>query len=103
MPVSGAVTGARLTLLRAYDMGHAFAQAGLAEPRLRAHFHGESAGKSQEFPMLYGIDDWRTMNANDMLTRTMDRIRSRAGVRTLPRTNDVNAFLAAFGVKGRRA
>ncbi|MFT6462148.1 hypothetical protein [Maricaulis maris] len=53
--------------------------------------------------MLYGIDDWRAMNANDMLTRTMDRNRSRAGVRTLPRTNDVNAFLAAFGVKGRRA
>lgn len=53
--------------------------------------------------MFYGIDDWRSMNANDMLNRTMDRNRTRAGVRTLPRTTDVNAFLAAFGVKGRRA
>ncbi|WP_297735149.1 hypothetical protein [uncultured Maricaulis sp.] len=53
--------------------------------------------------MLYGIDDWRSMNANDMLNRSLERNRSRSGIRALPRTNDVNAFLASFGLKGKRA
>ena len=53
--------------------------------------------------MLYGIDDWRAMNANDMLSRSLDRNRERAGIRRMPRNTDVNAFLASFGVKGKRA
>jgi hypothetical protein len=52
--------------------------------------------------MFYGIDDWRHMNANAMINRALQRSRERAGVRTLPRTTDVDAFLANAGVIGKR-
>jgi hypothetical protein len=63
----------------------------------------KAASTNKEFPMLYGIDDWRSMNAADMLNRSMDRTRERSGIRRVARNTDVNAFLASFGVKGKRA
>lgn len=52
--------------------------------------------------MLYGIDDWRHMNANAMIDRALDRSRERAGVRAKPRTTDINAFLASTGLTAKR-
>ena len=53
--------------------------------------------------MLYGIDDWRSMNGADMLNRSMDRTRERSGIRRVARNTDVNAFLASFRAQGKRA
>ena len=61
-----------------------------------------SRGQTQEFAMLYGIDDWRYMNANAMINRALDRSRERAGVKAKPRTTDVDAFLANSGLSAKR-
>jgi hypothetical protein len=52
--------------------------------------------------MFYGIDDWRHMNANAMINRALDRSRERAGVRTQPRTTNIDAFLAGRGLPAKR-
>ena len=52
--------------------------------------------------MLYGIDDWRYMNANAIINRALDRSRERAGVKAKPRTTDVDAFLANSGLSAKR-
>tara|TARA_Y100000052_G_C2919943_1_gene67626 strand:- start:368 stop:529 length:162 start_codon:yes stop_codon:yes gene_type:complete len=52
--------------------------------------------------MMYGIDDWRYMNANSMINRAMERSRERAGVKAKPRTTDVDAYLASNGLTAKR-
>jgi hypothetical protein len=52
--------------------------------------------------MLYGIDDWRAMNAGAMINRSLERARARAGVKARPRTTDVDSFLATAGLSARR-
>ena len=52
--------------------------------------------------MMYGIDDWRYMNANAMIDRSFKRARERAHVRDLPRTTDVDTYLATAGLSAKR-
>lgn len=52
--------------------------------------------------MFYGIDEWRYVNAGAMINRSLDRSRERAGVRSRPRTTDVDAFLASAGLSAKR-
>lgn len=51
---------------------------------------------------MYSIDELTRFNTGSMMSRGLDRARGRAGVRRLPRTNDVDAFLSACGLTGKR-
>lgn len=48
------------------------------------------------------MNDFFRLNGGDAFTHHLDRSRQRAGVRARPGTVDVNAFLEAAGLKGRR-
>lgn len=47
-------------------------------------------------------DEFLRLYSGDILVRDRARDYERSGVRVLPRTTDVNAFLASCGIKGRR-
>jgi len=51
---------------------------------------------------MYSMDDILRFQGATTLNRTLDRQRSRAGVRRNTQTTDINAFLAACGIKGKR-
>ncbi|MDG1419267.1 MAG: hypothetical protein P8J78_00160 [Maricaulis sp.] len=51
---------------------------------------------------MYSMDAIIRFNGADALNHAMDRNRAKAGVRIAQRSTDVNAFLAACGVKGKR-
>jgi len=51
---------------------------------------------------MYSMDDILRFQGASTLDRTLDRHRTRTGVRRKAQTTDINAFLAACGVKGRR-
>ena len=53
--------------------------------------------------MMYGIDEWRYMNAGSMINRALDRSRERSGVRAKPRNTDVDAYFAGAGINARRS
>ncbi|WP_394692423.1 hypothetical protein [Hyphobacterium sp.] len=42
------------------------------------------------------------LNGGDAMTHHFDRTRSRSGIRRRAATTDVNAFLDAAGIKGRK-
>lgn len=51
---------------------------------------------------MYSMDDFLRLNSGDAMNRTLDRNRQRAGIRLRQRTTDVDAFLSACGIKGKR-
>ncbi|MBO6847233.1 MAG: hypothetical protein QUV02_12420 [Maricaulis sp.] len=51
---------------------------------------------------MYSMDDFLRLNSGDVLNRALDRNRQRAGIRLRQRTTDVDAFLSACGIKGKR-
>ncbi|MCF8878383.1 hypothetical protein L5876_00965 [Hyphobacterium sp. SN044] len=48
------------------------------------------------------IEEYFRLNGGDAFNHHLDRSRQRAGIRRRPGTVDVNAFLEAAGLKGRR-
>jgi hypothetical protein len=42
------------------------------------------------------------LNGGDAMTHHLDRTRTRTGIRRRAATTDVNAFLEASGIKGRK-
>lgn len=48
------------------------------------------------------FDDFFRLYSGDIQVHERARGYDRSGVRLLPRTTDVNAFLASCGIKGRR-
>ena len=54
-----------------------------------------------EMPM-YSMDDFLRLNSADGFSRSLERNRQRAGIRVRQRNTDVDAFLSACGIKGKR-
>jgi len=50
---------------------------------------------------MYSMDDFLRLQGADAL-RSLDRTRARTGVRARPRSTDVDAFLSACGLRGKR-
>jgi hypothetical protein len=57
--------------------------------------------RSEVLPMS-PIEEYFRLNGGDAFNHHLDRSRQRAGIRRRPGTVDVNAFLEAAGLKGRR-
>ena len=51
---------------------------------------------------MYSMDDFLRLHSGDVLNRAFDRNRQRAGIRLRQRNTDVDAFLSACGIKGKR-
>jgi hypothetical protein len=53
-------------------------------------------------PHMFSNDWLNALNGGDSMSHHLDRSRNRAGVRRRASTTDVNAFLDASGIKGRK-
>jgi hypothetical protein len=50
---------------------------------------------------MYSMDEILRLQGGDPMRR-MQRTRAQTGIRPLPRTTDVDSFLSACGLKGKR-